>query len=262
MKNEIHEYHLPNGLLSFEPSRHRYIYDGEVIPGVTTLIKALQPTEILMAWAAKMTGEYIEQHATDINVSDPVELAELVREAKRQYRKKRDRMADIGTHVHAYIEGYVKALHWGTQYPELPQNEQAARACRGFVDWWGQQDIAIHSLEQKILCTGQNGCDPYAGTIDCDMTINGDRTLVDWKTSARLSASMGAQLGGYDLALEEMAPSVTYDAHMIVRADRDTGEIEVYKTQTKEEVHTNRYAFLACYRVWKYDRFWNVEGKR
>ena len=49
------------------------------------------------------------------------------------------------------------------------------------------------------------------------------RTLADWKTSARINPEMGAQLVGYDLAMEEMFPDVTYDQHIIVRFDRDTG---------------------------------------
>lgn len=248
-KQEIHEYNLPNGLLSFDPKKHRYMFEGEVIPGCTTLVKTLSPTEILMAWAAKMTGEYIEENVADIDHKDPIEVAEMVREAKRSWRKKRDKLADIGTHVHAFIEQYMRHKHWGTESPELPVNEKARRASLGFVEWLNSHDVVIHSLEQKVLNTGRQGTRPYAGTTDCDMTIDGYRTLVDWKTSSRITPEMGAQLGGYDMALEDMAPGVRYDRHMIVRCDRDTGEIEIYHTKTDAEVHLNRYAFLACYRL-------------
>ena len=253
---EMHEYDLPNGKLCFDPKKHRYIYEGEVIPGCTTLVKGLSPTEILMAWAAKMTAEHIAEHIEGINPLDPVAMQELCREAKGQFRKKRDKLADVGTHVHAYAEGFMKAKHWGTEYPKLPVNDQAAKACRGFVEWQDSHDIQIHALEQKVLNTGSHGVWPYAGTFDCDMTIDGMRTLADWKTSARINPEMGAQLGGYDLAMEEMFPDVTYDQHMIVRFDRDTGEVDVWQTKSAEEVHLDRYAFLASYRLWAFAKQW------
>ena len=253
---EIHEYDLPNGKLCFDPAKHRYIYDGEVIPGCTTLVKGLAPTDILIAWGCKLTAAHIEENVAKINVKDPVEVAELCREAKGQWRKKRDRLADIGTLVHSYIEGYMKAKHWGIEFPEMPENEQAAKACRGFVQWTQDHDIVIHSLEQKILNTGSHGTHPYAGTFDADLTIDGQRTLCDWKTSARINPEMGAQLGGYDLAMEEMHPDVQFDQHMIVRCDRDTGEIDIWQTQSDSEVHLNRYAFLACYRLWMFRKTW------
>lgn len=256
---EIHEYQLPNGLLCFDPRKHRYLYEGEVIPGCTSLVKGLAPTDILISWGCKLTGEYIEENIGKINVADPVEVSALVREAKAQWRKKRDNLADIGTHVHNYIEAIMKHRHWGTEMPKLPVNERAANACRAFVQWLDSHSVQIHALEQKVLNTGSHGTTPYAGTFDADLTIDGVRTLCDWKTSARVNPEMGAQLGGYDLAMEEMHPDVTYGQHMIVRCDRDSGEVDIWQTRTDAEMHLNRYAFLACYRLWMFKNTWGRE---
>ena len=129
---EMHEYDLPNGKLCFDPKKHRYIYEGEVIPGCTTLVKGLSPTEILMAWAAKMTAEHIAEHIEGINPLDPVAMQELCREAKGQFRKKRDKLADVGTHVHAYAEGFMKAKHWGTEYPEATRKRAGSQGLSRF----------------------------------------------------------------------------------------------------------------------------------
>ncbi len=253
---EIHEYDLPNGKLCFDPKKHRYIFDGEVIPGCTSLVKGLAPTDILIAWGCKLMGEHIEENLGKINPSDPVEVAELIRESKGQWRKKRDRLADIGTLVHNWIEGYLKHRHWGTELPTMPVNENAANACRGFVQWMAGQKVVIHALETKVLNTGLHGVQPYAGTIDVDWTLNGYRTLCDFKTSARINPEMAAQLGGYDMALEDMHPGVSYDQHMIIRIDRDTGEIETKIWPTQGEIYLNRQVFLACYRLWMFRQSW------
>jgi hypothetical protein len=59
---------------------------------------------------------------------------------------------------------------------------------------------------------------------------------------------MMAQLGGYDLAMEDMHDA-SYDQHMIVRFDRETGETD---TWISDAVKMNREAFRAAYRLYKF----------
>lgn len=58
---------------------------------------------------------------------------------------------------------------------------------------WGE----IEMLEQRVF----HPMHRYAGTLDRVMTIQGERCVVDIKTSAQLSPAVGLQLAAYDMAL-------------------------------------------------------------
>ncbi len=246
----MYEYDLPNGLLEFDPDKHQYRYNDEIIPGVTSITGGpLTAVEPLMGWVGKLCGEYVRDNVGQLNTQDPVEVDGFIREMKRERYRARDKMGTVGTLVHAFAESYIMHRFAGADMePELPNNEQAARACLGFVEWVNQQEIVVHGVEQRVLYTGTEGLWPFAGTFDMDATINGKRTLVDWKTSSRFSPSMMAQLGGYDLAMAEMH-GVEYEVHMVGRFDRDSGKAEIVES---DRPMLNRLAFRSCYELLKF----------
>lgn len=256
----MEEYQLPNGLLEFDPVKHVYTYNDMRIPSVTGIVRApFNNVEALMGWTAKLCGEYLAEHAKTLDVTDPVEVEEFAREMKRERFRQRDKAGDIGTMVHQYAELYLRAKFIGGPYPALPGNEKVRRGCAAFSEWAEGHAITVHSLEGKCLHTGANGLWSYAGTYDADLTVDGKRTLLDWKTSARFSPSMMAQLGGYDQAIAEMDPGIEFEQHTVCRFDRDTGKSEII---TSDAPDLNRSAFNAAMRLHKFAEVWKNGNNR
>ncbi len=207
-----------------------------------------------MWWAAREAVEHVREHWDATKLRDEVWREELLEDARRAHNKKKERMGSIGSMVHVWIEDLFTAALLGAPAPNFPNNAQAAAACAGFAEWANKQEIRVNRLEQKVLRTQNDGLSAYAGAFDADLTINGVRTLCDWKTSSRLGPAMGAQLGGYDLAMGEMYPDTKFEQHMVVRADRDTGQVETWSTTNTE---LNKMAFKSAFRLHNYGKVWN-----
>lgn len=223
-------------VLTFESGRHVYKLDGVKIPSVTGITKILAPTDILMGWAVKECALYVEHNIQRIDTDDPVALKDFLRQAKRAHRDNRDKAADIGTIVHEWLEAYFTAKTLERGQPLLPKNKHAEKACQGFLERVQDLgDVQVNGLEQKCLYIGDIS---YAGTFDADLTIIKDgvqrRVLADWKTSNRLDPAFRIQLGGYTRA-QGQTRGIDYDSTMIVRCDRETGEVQIEEwTDTQE----------------------------
>src|SRR5215467_13092822 len=82
---------------------HGYAIDGEKVPGVTSVLKAL-PMDALVGWAARVTAEYALDYWDELSEERPsVKLSRLMG-ARNTVR---DAAAKRGTEVHALARGLV-----------------------------------------------------------------------------------------------------------------------------------------------------------
>lgn len=119
------------------------------------------------------------------------------------------RAADKGTAVHNAIENWIKF-----EIKDIPsENEGYFDA---FMKWWQQYRPEVVGSEIRVC----NRLMQYAGTIDLVAYINGELTLVDYKSTYTLSDMLCAvQIEAYSKALESMGVKV--DKKCVLHLKRD-----------------------------------------
>ena len=158
---------------------------GQVIPGVTTVLKQLGwSTRALIAWARREA----------LAGNDPDKI--------------RDKAADIGTLCHYMIECHCKGVE-----PDLTEYSPAniAQAENGFLAFLDWEKINKPTyLENEIQVISEEY--QYGGTIDIIADLHGKKTLLDLKTSNGIYDEMYVQVSAYMTAYNETANEPIEDA--------------------------------------------------
>lgn len=121
-----------------------------------------------------------------------------------------DQAAARGTAVHSAIEDYIKF-----EIEDYPAEYEGYFA--GFLEWMGKTGAVPVASEMRIYHKIMR----YAGTVDLLATINGELTLVDFKTTQTINSSAGIQLAAYEHALETHGIEVRHKH--ILRLKKDGG---------------------------------------
>jgi len=199
-----------------KPHQKYILQDGTEVPGGSTICKIGDDPAALIHWAWN-----------------------LGREGK-DYRKERDKAADIGTIAHFLIECFLTQ-----QVADLSDYSQAdidkALVCYNkFHDWWEEQDLQVVATEIQLV----NEAYRYGGTIDLIAANKetGHHILIDFKTSKKISEAYWRQCAGYAALWNHNQPEAEYEAmgepclcktnqiksHAIVRIGKqDEGDFEV-----------------------------------
>jgi hypothetical protein len=191
------------------PHQKYLLSDGTQVPGGSTICKIGDDPSALIHWAWN-----------------------LGREGK-DYKKERDKAADIGTIAHFMIECMLN-----NQVADLSDYTQEecdkALVCYGkFLDWWDEQHLEKVATEIQIVHNAMR----YGGTIDLiAKRKNGDHVLLDFKTSKKISDSYWRQCAGY-AQLWNCTQDLSITDHAIVRIGKqDEGDFEVvWKSDLSKE---------------------------
>lgn len=197
--------------LYFDEAKHKYYYDGNPVPGVTTILQCVAKP-VLVPWAVKMTSEYwleaMKAGRTDFD--------DIYKEGKSVHYKKSGAAAEIGTNVHQYAEAFFRKQ----ELPEL-KTDEAKRGAEAFHKWVDAHNIEIMAVERRIYSKEYN----YAGTTDFVAKIGGVLGIGDYKTSSGIYPEMRLQTAAYQHALQE-EKGLKFEVRWIVRFDKKTGEFE------------------------------------
>lgn len=175
------------------------LQDGTVVPGVTSVLGMLaKPALIHWAWKLGMEGV--------------------------DYKKFRDKAADIGTLAH-----YLIQCELSSETPDLSQYspEMLDKAENCLISWWEWKRAHTFDtilVEEKLVSETYR----FGGTIDCLCAMDGQLTLLDFKTGKGIYDSMLVQLSAYAKLLEENGYKVK--AATILNIGR--GEDESFKTES------------------------------
>lgn len=167
--------------------------DGKRVPGTTT-ITGLLNKPFLITWANRLGLDGIDS------------------------TKYRDEAADIGTLAHAMIQAHLQGEELDfTQYSPL-QVDLASNAVLSYLEWEKQHII------EPIICEVPLVSDKklYGGTIDCYCILDGEYTLLDFKTGKAIYDEFFVQLAAYKELLIEHGHRV--DKCRILRIGRDETE--------------------------------------
>ena len=148
--------------------------DGKRVPGVTTILGVIAKPA-LIPWANKLGLQGIDTRAYV------------------------DRLADVGTLAHYWIECIVTDKEPDFTSWSQEQQDLAAHSVRKFEQWRSEHDIRIIETEKHLVSARYR----FGGTLDILATIDGVVGLIDIKTSKAIYDDHLYQVAAYHaLALE------------------------------------------------------------
>jgi hypothetical protein len=170
---------------------HRYTYAGQTYPGVTSILRVLDKSDALMAWASRNTAEAALAQLDHLpSLRDTVGPDGVIKALTARSGWKRDEAAALGSAVHELADLIVRGepLPGGT-------SEVASRMAEAWAAWW-QTSGWRHRLSEAFLVHPQLR---YGGTLDLlAYDEQGRTTLADTKTGS-VYPEVRLQLTGYGL---------------------------------------------------------------
>jgi hypothetical protein len=225
---------------------------GPWMPGVTSIIKMLDKSDVLIGWAKKVTAKAALRNLNDLLIltatpgGDQMAYNLLVGAPDLE----RDTAADLGTRVHTFAEAVSRG-----ETPEEAQPSDVAR-CESYIRWRERYQPRFIQIEYMVYSLAHN----YGGTGDAmfylDNPATGKEELwsVDYKTGKGAYPETALQLSGLDGADFIGVPGST-DMIALPKAQRygvlwvtDAGaELIEYRVTDVEW-----QAFLACRLLWEW----------
>jgi hypothetical protein len=220
--------------LTFNPNNHRYYWDGQPVPSVTTIIRRLDKPALIQ-WAADMAVQHILAKQAELQSGLTV-LSALCEEARKAHATIRDAAGDVGNQLHAYAKKRME----GKSVADLTGSItlQAAQAIDAFEKWLREHKIEPLGIERKVMSAKSL----YAGTLDFYGRIDGEYALLDFKTGNGVYDEAWFQMGGYDDALAEEwgytqifgDAKVPKLAHWIIHLGKNNGQFAAYRRGPEE----------------------------
>jgi hypothetical protein len=182
--------------LFFEPIKHQYFWNDELLPSATTITKLLTPVQPLIMWANKMASEEFKRLIVAGQKYDEVQLAEFYTLIKNASNKSMTSAGIVGTEVHNLIEDYI---HKGIE-PEI-HNPEIKKSFGKFKEWFdAQEGLEIVFTERKVL----SRIHKFTGTLDAIFKNKaGEHIIYDWKSSSGIRDSMLVQIYLYKICIKE-----------------------------------------------------------
>jgi hypothetical protein len=165
--------------------KHRYQWgDGGKVPGVTSIIKALDKSGPLVGWAKRETAacairnlDLLTQMVRDGGPAAAVEWL------KRTPDYQRDTAANLGTAVHALAEAISRDI-------EVEVDAQTEPFVTSYLRWRSVYKPAVLNAEYMVYSETHR----YGGTADMAARINGEIWLIDIKTGSGAYPETSLQL--------------------------------------------------------------------
>ncbi len=199
---------------------HRYTFQGETFPGVTSLLKVLDKSGPLMTWAARETAEAVLAlmrgpkdwtESPIMNLLESVGPEGVIKAVTARSAWKRDEAANLGTEVHFLADLIVQGK------PLSPDVPEAARVrAQHYAAWWAVAGWKLRLSEALVVHPDMG----YGGTFDLlAYDPEGRTVLADVKTGKGVYRESVLQLAAYGLA-KYVAPMGSDTAYPMVTPDR------------------------------------------
>lgn len=172
----------------FSEAAHRYWVNDEPVTGVTTYLGIIDKSKGLLPWAVNKTISYVMENIDVFVRGDQKDINEILYGAKNAADEARDKAADYGTQIHAWVDAHVKGLD-----PIMPDDPKVIQGVVAFLDWTKTvQFESVHS--EKVVYSKKH---KYIGTLDSIARINGVLHLLDLKSGNAIYAEAFAQTAAY-----------------------------------------------------------------
>jgi hypothetical protein len=251
-------------IITFNEAKHFYTVTCPAVfkdklyqPSVTSVIGMKDKSNALVPWAVDQFAERMTKLAATGDTWDRDSLIAIVDVAKDTWRKSKQEAADIGSVCHRVFEAKLQG-----EDPKLPlvidplvspnftaemieQANNAAAAGLRFID---EHEIKVVQAEAPRWSPTHG----YIGTGDLIAWIDGKLSVLDWKTSKRLYATVRLQLSAYKQAYEEEYPGQVIEQRVAVNTGKDGNlTVETYDNNTHG---LDLSVFLSLLDIWRWDR--------
>ena len=223
----------------FDSVKHVYTLDGRPLTGVTTILGVINKPA-LVAWAAKMSTEYIsgncpwdEEKKAYIVPEDALELA------KSAHRRKKEDAGEKGTDLHALVESWVNSQITGNV------SDKDYTPIEKFIEWAKQENIRFLESEKRMY--SRNWW--LAGTADLIFEKDGKKYIGDVKTYAKIWDRVPFfQCAGYANFYEEMSEGKDHiDGYCVLRLSKDGS----FESKWSFDVEGDTKAFFAAVELYR-----------
>lgn len=236
--------------IEYDDDKHAYKIDGEPVPGVTSILDETVSKPALPWWgmrvgmAAVIHAMQTSGWAALANANTYAEILSGVPHPDRQFfgpsdtaKKKpktlvemlaiknklstnhvKEEAGDRGTAIHAALEELAAGV--------VPSVDEFPPEHRGFIQglcrWWLDQEPEF--VENEVIVGSRRH--RYAGRFDFVAipqagAHEGQRGLIDLKTSKRVYMTHLIQLDGYEVAYEEMEAGDPFDFKQVLHVPGD-----------------------------------------
>lgn len=204
---------------------------GEGIARVSDVLDSWKDGDGLMDWAASLGFEYkkVKQHACDVGTY----THELVENSIK--------LGFVAAHGSSDVEAWMEMIAASaTLINGIPHSmrDEVRASSHAWMDWVQDKNLVPEHLEVSMVNRGLG----VGGTPDYIGLVNGDRCLLDWKTSKRISIKHKVQLAAYWLMHDEIRPDEPIKFAGVIRLDKRMG---VYEDMWWQDLSREKEFFLA-----------------
>lgn len=168
-----------------------------------------------------------------------------LKECRRIQKESREFGTNMHTKIHANLDGAL-----AEQMPDM-NDARMIGTMKEFMSWKTKnKPVPIH-LEYSIV----NKEDMYGGTIDFIGTINGVKTIADWKSSGGIYDDYPLQLAAYHRAYKLMHPDeepIKEGRIVCFRCDKDGKCKTIEETYSVARLEDLYSVFLAVKKTYEY----------
>ena len=179
--------------------------DGTRVAGTTTITGLLNKAQ-LVAWANRLGLEGIDS------------------------TKYVDESAKIGTLAHEMIQAHIQKMEINKRAFSAEQIDLAENSLISFFNYTAQHHIEPIICEVPMVSERYK----YGGTVDCYCKLDGEPTLLDFKTGKAIYPEYFVQLSAYKNILEEAGYEVKTCKILRVGRDETEGFEERTVTDTRD----------------------------
>lgn len=215
------------------PTQEYRTINGTIVPGTTTVIKTS------LGWGKdRLIGWAWKQGKLGKNLRDTTDPA-----------------CETGTLAHAAAEAYIKKLpEPSTKDLDPVIVKRARRAFEAFMRWVDTSKLVLDGSEIPLVSETLL----YGGTLDAVGLVNGEKALVDFKTSNSTYADHIIQIGAYANLWEEVKKEELTGGVHLLRFGKEKGNFAHYSYPREAVLEAPFESFKLLRRL--YDLKSEVEG--
>ena len=211
--------------LAFNEAKHQYSVEGNYVPAVTSILDStIAKQRFLMPWAVKMGAEWFESNCEPFTQGER-SVKEMIDGIKKAYKHKSSGAIALGKVVHEWCEQAILWKLGEAEPPAVPEDELASNSINAFREWVKMNDVEWIAAEKRVYSRKHN----YAGTADAVARVNGEFSVIDFKTSNRIYDEYYLQIAAYGYCMEDIYGEKV-EAGYILRFDKESGRFEASKS--------------------------------
>lgn len=215
--------------------------DGQTVkvPSVTTICKAvIDKSDALVPWAVNETLSFLRGVLSpDADSSGSIWWEQVLEQAKKAHRVRKEEAANLGSQVHAALECKFKD---GIDLPFEGVDDRVTSCYNAGLAWLETHSVQPVAVERKVYSRRYK----YSGTLDKLAIVDGALSLIDWKSSKHIYPEHRLQTALYVQAYEEETGEVVQKRYL-VKLGKEEALFEPHEFSRRDYVRDKAAALRA-----------------